>query len=105
MDSYAYYLMKKQQGLILTRKNLDPTDELSALKKHSKSLVESGKGISQWDRELGRYRTYEEQQRAVKSLDTSKTKTPFFKMEEELLLLIMQRVAERIRKEEGGSAA
>lgn len=71
----SYYESKKQQGLILTRKHLCPTDDLAAIDKKG-NPVTGRDGLPQWDREKGRYRTFAEQQEAIKKYDTSRTLPP-----------------------------
>ena len=71
----SYYESKKQQGLILTRKHLCPTDDLVAIDKKG-NPVTGRKALSEWDKEKGRYRTFAEQQDAIKKYDSSRTLPP-----------------------------
>lgn len=73
-QSSYYYEAKKQQNLILTKRNLSPTAEMTAIDERGKPV--SSSGLSSWDKEKGRYRTYFEQQEAVTEYDTSKSKPP-----------------------------
>ena len=89
----SYYAAKKQQGLILTRKHLCPTDDLVAIDKKG-TPVTGRDGLSQWDREKGRYRTFAEQQEAIKKYDTSKTLPPnSIRAEKEIDIIIDKQAA------------
>ena len=73
LSSY-YYEAKKQQNLVLTKRNLSPTAEMTAIDEKGKPV--SSSGLSCWDKDKGRYRTYFEQQEAVKEYDTSGSMPP-----------------------------
>ena len=71
----SYYESKKLNGLILTQRHLDPGKPLTALD-DNENVITGSDGLPQWDREKGRYRTYEEQQEFAKKNNTSATLPP-----------------------------
>lgn len=62
-----YYERKKRQGFFLTKKNLNPSADYSAMDGELKKFVVTEPGVSYWSRASGRYRTYEEQEEYIKS--------------------------------------
>lgn len=57
---------KKRAGLIFTRHNLNPNEDYISIV--SGSPVCEPMGLSWWDREKGRYRTREEQEKYAQSV-------------------------------------
>ena len=67
LDVEQYYELKKKQGLIFTRSDIDPSLPCEAIDKKSGEPIEMPYGPLYWSRLSGRYRNSAEQKKYIVS--------------------------------------